>query len=112
MGIFSFFKNRKENRTQTALSAPAAPEAPAVKKSVPVQSGEQKKYVFEAEKTLTERSCPGPYLFVAPAQVRVLAANEEEARQKAARKLQNTWQGTGVQLGEIKLVRCDALPVD
>ena len=105
MGIFSFFKSRKEKQAKKAL--PPVTPAP-----VSAKAGERKKYLFEAEKSLTERSYPGPYLFVAPAQVSVLASDEEDARQKAAAKLQKAWHGTGVELGELTLVRSDALPVD
>lgn len=111
MGIFSFFAKWKEKRAKKALPAAASASAAATA-PVRAQGTEQRKYLFEAAKTLTERSYPGPYLFVAPAQVLVLAFDEEEARQKAAAKLKKAWQGTGVELGELKLVRSDALPVD
>ena len=111
MSIFNVFKNWKKKHAKKALPAASSAEATAPA-PVRVKAGEQKKYLFEAEKKLTERSYPGPYLFVAPAQVLVLASGEEEARQKAAEKLQKAWHGTGVELGELKLVRSDALPVD
>ena len=109
MGIFSFFRRWREKRAQKAL--PAASKGTAAG-AVSAGAAEQRKYLFEAAKTLAERSYPGPYQFVAPAQVLVLASDETEAREKAAAKLKKAWQGTGVQLGELKLVRSDALPVD
>ncbi|MCD7749140.1 MAG: hypothetical protein LUH42_03705 [Oscillospiraceae bacterium] len=71
-----------------------------------------KKYIYEAAKTQREKPTEPNYLFCAPAQTAVVAANEAEAKALAEKSFRDEFHGTGVLLGEAKLVASYDLAVD
>lgn len=64
-----------------------------------------KKYIFEATKRQWEKPTEPKQLFVADAQVAVCAESEDEAMEKAARKLDHKYKGKGTVLGKIRLIK-------
>jgi hypothetical protein len=71
-----------------------------------------KKYTFEAPKRQWEKPTEPKYVFCAPARLSVVAENPQEAQEKAAQRFQEEYAGTGVLLGDMKLVAEHDLPVD
>ncbi|MCD8116081.1 MAG: hypothetical protein LUE21_03015 [Oscillospiraceae bacterium] len=71
-----------------------------------------KKYIYEAAKTQREKPTEPDYLFCPPAQTTVIAASEEEAKALAEKNFRDEFYGTGVLLGEAKLVTSYDLAVD
>ena len=71
-----------------------------------------KKYVFEAAKKQWEKPTEPKYVFCPFAQVTVLADSDEEALEKADKKLREEFHATGFLLGETRLVESYELAVD
>ncbi|MCD8088923.1 MAG: hypothetical protein LUE22_10165 [Oscillospiraceae bacterium] len=71
-----------------------------------------KKYIYEAAKTQREKPTEPKYVFCAPAQTTVVAASEEEAKALAEKNFRDEFYGSGVLLGEVKLVTVFDLAVD
>ena len=70
------------------------------------------KYYFEADKRQWEKPTEPKYVFCATAKTIVYADNDEEALEKADRKLTAEYLGSGALLSSIRMVRCEELPVD
>jgi hypothetical protein len=71
-----------------------------------------KKYVFEAPRVQWEKPTEPMYIFCRTATVTVCAEDETAAKALAAEKLTKEYAGTGLLLGEAKLVSVHDLPVD
>jgi hypothetical protein len=71
-----------------------------------------KKYVFEAPRVQWEKPTEPKYIFCRTATVTVLAADETEAKALAEEKLKKEYAGTGMLLGQARLVSVYDLPVD
>ncbi len=71
-----------------------------------------KKYFFEAAKNQLEKPTEPRYLFCSTAKTAVCAESEEEARAIAEKKLREEYAGTGVILGDIKLMDIESIPTD
>jgi hypothetical protein len=71
-----------------------------------------KKYTFEAPRVQWEKPTEPKYIFCRTATVTVLAASEAEATALAGEKLKKEYAGTGMLLGEAKLLSVVDLPVD
>lgn len=71
-----------------------------------------KRYYFEADKKQWEKPTEPKYVFCATAKTDVYADDEQEARILAESKLRDAYHGTGVLLGEIRLVDVKPLPAD
>lgn len=71
-----------------------------------------KKYVFEAAKKQLEKPTEPKYVFCPFAQVTVLADSDEEALEKADKKLREEFHATGFLLGETRLLESYDLAVD
>ena len=71
-----------------------------------------KKYVFECAKKQWEKPTQPKAVFAQNAIINVVAASEEDAKAIACKKLCCEYCGTGVLLGDVKLVKTYDLPVD
>lgn len=71
-----------------------------------------KKYYCEAQKKQLEKPTEPKYVFCTMAKCFVLAENEAEALEKAAAEFREMYHGTGTVLGQIKITKSAALPVD
>jgi hypothetical protein len=71
-----------------------------------------KKYTFEAPRVQWEKPTEPKYIFCRTATVTVLAENEAEAKALAEDKLKKEYAGTGMLLGEARLLGVVDLPVD
>lgn len=71
-----------------------------------------KKYLFEAAKKQLEKPAEPKYVFCAAAKTTVCAENKETALTLAQEKLRREYSGSGIQLGQVKLVAEYDLPTD
>lgn len=71
-----------------------------------------KKFTFEAAKLQLAKPTEPLYEFCPPATVSVVAESKSAALKKAREALRCRLHGTGIVLGEVKLVSVDELPVD
>lgn len=71
-----------------------------------------KRYVFEADKHLHEKTREPKYIFTPHARIAVYAENDDEALEKARAGLDREYHGTGILLGAMRPVKADEVPVD
>lgn len=71
-----------------------------------------KKYFFEATKRQWEKPTEPKQYLCATAKEIIIAENEEQAFEKAAKKFHEDFNGSGTILGEIRLVDTKELHVD
>ena len=71
-----------------------------------------KKYFYQAQKKQLEKPTEPLYVYCAPAICWVIAENEDEAAELAAKKLHEKYDGTGVVLGTPVLTKTTDLPID
>ena len=71
-----------------------------------------KKYFYEADRRQWEKPTEPKYIFNTTAKTWVIAETEEEAKALAQAKLNAAYYGSGCLIGEARLTKTAALPVD